>query len=263
MMTEDRLLARFSGGSTLADDRKNVVFDSKGACRMAEQATPVPRSVIDAGRGEEDYLPGMGRHALLPLYDPLTRMLGLRKAHAELADGADLRDGQRVLEIGCGTANLALLVKRRHPGVEVVGLDPDPQALARAQRKARRRHLALQLDQGHAERLPYPDAAFERVLSAFMFHHLEPADREATLHEVARVLRPGGSIRLLDFGGARDPGDGRLARMAQRNERLRDNYDDRIPALMRDAGLIDARELHHRVTRLGRITCWTASRPAG
>jgi ubiquinone/menaquinone biosynthesis C-methylase UbiE len=141
---------------------------------------------------------------MLALYDPLTRVLGLRSAHAALADAAGLRDGQRVLEIGCGTGNLALLVKRRHGGSDVVGLDPDPQALARAERKARRRRLALRLDRGYAEQLPYDDGSFDRVLSAFMFHHLQSEGRQAALREAARVLRPGGSIHLLDFGGARE-----------------------------------------------------------
>jgi hypothetical protein len=50
--------------------------------------------------------------------------------------------------------------------------------------------------------------------------------------------------------------------MAQRKPRLRDNFGDRIPALMRAAGLADARETGHRVTRVGRHTCWEATRPA-
>lgn len=65
-----------------------------------------------------------------------------------------------------------------------------------------------------------------------MFHHLEPEGRRSALREAARVLRPGGSLHLLDFGGARDPSDGLLARAAQRSERMRDSFDDRIPALM-------------------------------
>src|SRR5204863_7930373 len=99
---------------------------------------------------QETYLPGMGRDWLLPLYDPLTRMLGMAGAHGRLVDQADLRAGQRVLEIGCGTGNLALLAKRRHAGVDVIGLDPDAKALARAARKARRRGLAVQFDRGFA-----------------------------------------------------------------------------------------------------------------
>jgi ubiquinone/menaquinone biosynthesis C-methylase UbiE len=207
------------------------------------------------------YLPGMGRDWLLPLYDPLTRALGMQDAHRRLLELADLRPGQRVLEIGCGTGNLLLLAKRLRPDAEVVGLDPDAKALARARRKARRRGLAVRLDEGFADALPYPDASFDRVLSAFMFHHLEAADRARALAEVARTLRPGGSLHLLDFGGAGDPHDGLVARLSQRNHRLTDNFGARIPELMSAAGLTGAVEVGHRVTHVGRHTYWSASRP--
>ena len=164
---------------------------------------PAPPAAAHAAHAHDRYLPGMGHDWLLPLYDPLTRALGLEAAHRRLTDQADLRAGQRVLEIGCGTGNVALLVKRLHPDVHVVALDPDAKALARAQRKARRRGIHVQLDRGFAEELPEPDEGFDRVLSAFMFHHLEPAGRRRALREARRVLRPGDSLHLLDFGGRR------------------------------------------------------------
>ena len=74
------------------------------------------------------FLPGMGRDWLLPLYDPFTRLIGVESAHRKLAEQAELATADRVLEIGCGTGNLALLVKRMRSHVEVVGLDPDPKA---------------------------------------------------------------------------------------------------------------------------------------
>ncbi len=206
------------------------------------------------------YLPGMGRDWLLPLYDPIARALGAPSAHRLLADQADLRPGQRVLEIGCGTGNLLLLVKRQHPDATVLGLDPDPKALARAARKAGRAALSVELDRGFADQLPYPDGSVDRVLSAFMFHHLEPAQRQSALREVRRVLAPGGSLHLLDFGGATDRPDGLLARLAHHSHRLQDNYGDRILTLMWDAGLANPRETAHRVTRIGRYTCYRADR---
>ena len=136
------------------------------------------------------YIPGFGHDWLLPLYDPLQKLLGFESYHRQLVDQADMRPSHRVLEIGCGTGNLAILTKRLHPGAEVVGLDPDPKALARGRRKAERFALAVRLDRGFAEELPYPDASFDRVFSAFMFHHLESDEKEKTLHEARRVLKP-------------------------------------------------------------------------
>ena len=137
---------------------------------MTEYASP--RAIAEPPQ-QRRYLPGMGFDWLLPLYDPFTRLLGIQAAHQRLAEQAELESARRVLEIGCGTGNLALLVKRGRPQLEVVGLDPDAKALARADRKARRAGLSLELDRGFADELPYPDASFDRVLSAFMFHHLD------------------------------------------------------------------------------------------
>src|SRR5918997_6635920 len=179
------------------------------------------------GHGK-DYLPAMGHDRLLPLYDLLYRLLGIASVHRPLVDQAGIRPGHRVLEIGCGTGNLALLAKRLHPDAEVVGLDPDAKALARARRKAGRKALSVLLDLGFAQELPYPDASFDRVLSAFMFHHLGSEEKEGALREAQRVLKPGGSLHLLDVGGKRERSDGLVARMSHRNRMLQDNFGGRI-----------------------------------
>jgi SAM-dependent methyltransferase len=238
---------------------------------MTEQRTqPV---VADPGGHDHqparDYLPGMGRRWLLPLYDPLTRLLGVRGMHQRLVDQADLRAGLRVLEIGCGTGNLAILAKRQHPGSTVVGLDPDPTALARAGRKARRAGLAIELDRGFADRLPYPDGSVDRVFSALMLHHVDPADRPAVLREVRRVLTPGGSVHVVDFGGGggRHPGGGLILRLAHRHPHGggatgggTTGGDTDVPGLMLAAGLTDARQTGHGSSPFGQYTFYRATR---
>jgi ubiquinone/menaquinone biosynthesis C-methylase UbiE len=203
----------------------------------------------------------MGHDRLLPLYDPLQRLLGMESVHRQLVNQARIQLDQRILEIGCGTGNLAILIKRLHPGAKVVGIDPDPKALARAQRKAGRETLSMQLHRGFAEELPYSDASFDRVVSALMFHHLGPEEKEKTLEEARRVLKPGGSLHLVDFGGATARSDGFLARVHHRSERLRYNFGDRIPMLMREAGFADPTEVAYRVTIAGRFTYYRASAP--
>lgn len=209
--------------------------------------------------GHRHYLPGMGLSFLLPLYDPVTRMMGMGAVHRRLAEQAELDSAQRVLEIGCGTGNLALLIKQRSPHLDVVGLDPDAKALARAARKAGRAGVDLRLDRGFADELPYPEGSFDRVLSALMFHHLEAASRPATLREVRRVLRPGGSLHLVDFGGDSDHLKG-LARMARRSHKMDDNWGDRIPALMRDAGFSEPRQTAQQAKAIGPLAYYRATR---
>ena len=204
------------------------------------------------------YLPGMGRHALLPLYDPLSRLLGAGAMHRQLVEQADLRPGLRVLEIGCGTGNLAILAARRCPGSTVHGLDPDPRALARATAKARRAGLVIGFDRGYADELPYPSGSVDRVLSSLMFHHVAPAERPAALTEVARVLAPGGSLHVVDLTG---PAEHRLSRLRRhrRSHRHRPDAPDLL-ALLGAAGLTGARETGRGTSPVGAHTFYRADR---
>jgi ubiquinone/menaquinone biosynthesis C-methylase UbiE len=191
-----------------------------------------------------DYLPAAGRDWLLPLYDPVVKLLGGDAARRALLDQAQLQPGQRVLDLGCGTGSLAVMLKRLRPDVEVVGLDPDPKALALARRKAAAATVSIQMDQGFADELPYADAAFDRVFSSFMFHHLPRDVKEGMLHEVRRVLRPGGLLNLLDFAGPE--AGGFLTHLLHSSHQLRDNSEEQILALMRQAGFASSEKTGQR-----------------
>jgi ubiquinone/menaquinone biosynthesis C-methylase UbiE len=194
------------------------------------------------------YLPGMGLHALLPIYDIVVRLAGVGVLHRALVEAPELRGDQRVLDVGCGTGNLLLALARRHPGLAATGIDPDERALARARRKLGA--CPIGLDQGFAEELPYPDGSFDRVLSTLMFHHLDDAAKDGMLAEVRRVLVPDGVLLLADFGGAGSAG--------RFGARFRDNVGDAIPRRMRDAGFSDAAELGKVRIRIGRVAVFRA-----
>src|SRR5262249_51252312 len=135
------------------------------------------------------FVPAAGADWLLPFYDPFTRLLGTAAAQRALVAQAELAPGQRVLDLGCGTGALSLIAKRAEPGIELVALDPDAKALARARRKAASAGVSIAFEQGFADSLPFRDASFDRVISSFVFHHLESADKPAALRELRRVLR--------------------------------------------------------------------------
>lgn len=208
------------------------------------------------------FLPAAGHDWLLPLYDPLQKLLGADASRREMLERAELAAGQRVLEIGCGTGSLLLQLAAWQPGLELVGLDPDPKALARARRKCEQRGVAVRLDTGFADALPYPDRHFDRVFSSFMFHHLDASARPATLAEVRRVLRPGGSLHLLDFGSSGAPTRGIVARLLHSTEHLRDSFDGRIGALMGEAGFQQPSQLSQRSTWLGPVAHYRGVAPA-
>jgi len=134
-----------------------------------------------------------------------------------------------------------------------VGLDPDPKALARAGRKAEERGFSVRFDRGFSDELPYAEASFDRVFSAFMLHHLDLDTKEKTLREARRVLRSGGSFYALDFGATSG-----ISAHLFRHAHLADQH--RIPALMQETGFAEVTELAPRDTILGRVSYWRASR---
>lgn len=200
-----------------------------------------------------EFLPAAGHDLFLPLYDPLVSLLGGDRARKELINQARIEDGHRVLDIGCGTGTLLMLLKKQYPTVQVAGLDPDPKALRRAKTKATRAAVSLQLDQGFADELPYENNSFNRVLSSFMFHHLEEQDREKMLREALRVLKFDGSFHLLDFAGGDQGSDGLLAHLIHSSHRLKDNSEQRILQLMKRAGFTQARKIKDGSMFLGAL----------
>lgn len=208
------------------------------------------------------YLPAAGHAWFLPLYDPFVKLLGGDSARRALLDQTAIRPGHRVLDIGCGTGSLVVLIKRLHPDVDVVGLDPDPKALARGRRKAERAGCSIQFDQGFSDGLPYPDASFDRVFSSFMFHHLPPEEKSRSLWEVRRVLKPGGCLHMLDFGGPEAGRDDFLGHLLHSSHRLRDNGEGRILTLMSQAGYADPKKVADGTLLFGRIAYYQAWVPA-
>ncbi|HUS17706.1 MAG TPA: methyltransferase domain-containing protein [Chloroflexia bacterium] len=137
---------------------------------------------------------------LARFYDPFVWLLTLgrtRSLRAAPLDLAALRPGERVLEVGCGTGEVALRAARRvRPGGLVVGIDAAPEMIAVARRKARgTAHFEVQ----PVEAMSFPAGSFDVVLSSLMMHHLPGALKVRALGEVRRVLRPGGRLVIVDI----------------------------------------------------------------
>jgi ubiquinone/menaquinone biosynthesis C-methylase UbiE len=148
--------------------------------------------------------------------------------------------GDAVLDIGTGTGSLALRLAQNR-GCRVVGLDPSPGMIAEARRKATDGGwLNVTFDVAEAPFLaiPYPDSAFDAVVSTLAFHHVHERHRPAALAEMARVLRPGGHLAIGDsmFRNRADL-DAALERWPDELEDEYFAYLDTLPAMFDGAGL--------------------------
>lgn len=141
-------------------------------------------------------------------YDLLLRLIwrgGERVYRERLLDLARLGPGESVLDVGCGTGTLAVAARRRvGPAGKVVGIDASPAMVARARGKAARAGVDVAFETAAAEALPFPAAAFDAVLSTTVLHCLPEEARRQCVREMRRVLKPGGRLLAVDFGGAVD-----------------------------------------------------------
>ncbi len=209
-----------------------------------------------------DYIPAAGHDRFLRFYDPLTRLLGADRVRARLLDSAAIGPGERVLDLGCGTGALSLLLKRRQPDAVIVGLDPDAKALARAERKAREAGVSIEWQQGYAGRIPFAAASFDRVISSLVIHHLTAEEKREAFRDVKRALRPGGRFHLLDFGPARGVLERGLTAVFHHDARVQDNLRGRLAPWMREAGLEEVREVGTHRTLFGRVSLYAAGAPS-
>jgi ubiquinone/menaquinone biosynthesis C-methylase UbiE len=205
------------------------------------------------------YLPAAGWDCLLPFYDAGSRLFGGDAVRSSLLEQMTLEPGQRALDIGCATGTLLLLLKQCCPATTVVGLDPDANALARAQKKAHRSGLELQLCRAFSDRLPFADGSFQHVTCTLMFSLLAFEEKVATLREVARVLGPGGSFHLLDLVKT-PPGSRLWKRVLGASGGYHVCTEEETIALMAQAGLNGAMKTGRHPFWLWPLVSYQASR---
>ena len=210
----------------------------------------------------KEYIPALSYDSLTPLYDLAIRLtMPESRFKRRLIEQADIREDHQVLDLGCGTGTLTILIKKTHPNAKVVGLDGDPKILNLARAKAARAEVELIFNNGMAFELPYPDDSFDRVLSSLVFHHLTRNDKARTLQEVFRVLQPGGELHIADWGKPQNL----LMRVASLPLRMfdglettRDNVKGLLPEMFRNTGFEGVQECARFMTLFGTLSLYKA-----
>jgi ubiquinone/menaquinone biosynthesis C-methylase UbiE len=121
----------------------------------------------------------------------------MRQATVELAQ---IKPGDRVLDVGCGTGDLTMAAKAlAGPSGEVVGTDASPEMIDLARRKAARAGVEVTFQLDLIENITFPDNQFDVVLSSLMMHHLPDDLKREGLAEIYRVLKPEGRLLIVDM----------------------------------------------------------------
>ncbi len=212
---------------------------------------------------EGRYVPALKYRWLTSVYDPVLRWLFREDVmKSQLVAQAAIRPGDRVLDLGCGTGTLTILLKKAQPLASVVGMDGDPQVLGIARRKASAARTEIVWDLGMAYELPYPDGAFDVVLTSLMLHHLTSDDKARAMREIHRVLRSGGSFHAADFGKPENALMRALAKVSELLEETEDGVEGRLPGMFRAAGLAHVEETRRFITPLGTLALYRGQKPS-
>jgi demethylmenaquinone methyltransferase/2-methoxy-6-polyprenyl-1,4-benzoquinol methylase/phosphoethanolamine N-methyltransferase len=136
-------------------------------------------------------------------YDLVVNLMTLGQASAlrrRSVDLAQIKTGDKVLDVGCGTGDLTLAAKARAGAAgEVFGIDASPEMIEVAQHKAAHRGIPISFQVDLIEKLSFADAQFDVVLSSLMMHHLPRELKLKGLAEIRRVLKPGGRLVIVDI----------------------------------------------------------------
>jgi len=163
----------------------------KGSLAESQPAVPVKRTLA------QDLFDGVA-----PSYDTWAQVLTFfqyLRWREFLVSRMALRPGNLVLDVCTGTAGVAMEIANHHDG-RIVGLDVSHLMLEAGLRAVEKKSLdgRVQLIQGRAEHLPFPDETFDAVVFTYLLRYVQ--DPDATIRELSRVLKPGGKLLSLEFG---------------------------------------------------------------
>lgn len=155
--------------------------------------------------------------AWAPYYDLVVKFMlegKEEKVRQMTVDLAQVRSGDHVLEIGCGTGSLTVAAKKQAGARgNVCAIDISPEMLNVAKRKAERAGLEIGFETGSLEEIPFPDHQFDVVMISFMIFHVPLEVQRKGFVEIARVLKPGGRLLILDRSTVEEAGRSLIEKM--------------------------------------------------
>ena len=175
-------------------------------------------------------------------YDLLTGLLGMgvnRSNSRMVIDLANVKPGDSVLDVGCGTGNLTLTAQSyTGPGGKVYGIDASPEMIEVAKKKASRSRPEVVFEVGLIEELVFPEATFDVVISRLVIHHLPDDLKHRGFAEILRVLKPGGHLLIADFNPPTNPVLNHITTALVGSHMMSTNIW-RLPPMLESAGFVE------------------------
>lgn len=191
------------------------------------------------------YIPPITWSVLTPFYDFFCTISGFgSRLKKKILDAALLRDGMTVADIGCGTGMFLKIAKQKYQNVRFIGLDPDKQALAIAERRLERADLEVELKESFAESLPLGDRSVDVCFSTLAFHHMPDAIKRDAIMEIHRVLKNGGKAIIGDFGARENPFLRKIL-FFEKLEYINGNFKGLIPGYLKEANFKNIKVVDH------------------
>jgi ubiquinone/menaquinone biosynthesis C-methylase UbiE len=214
---------------------------------------------------ERAFTPAMGRFAPTRYYDSVAALIRERLWRSLVAMHVAPRPDDVIVDVGCGTGSLALLLHQVQPGARIIGVDPDPQILDIARSKSDVAGAVLDWRVGMGDALAEVLGADSPtvLVSSLVLHQCPMPMKRAVLASMFAVLQPAGRLVIADYGWQRT----RTMRLAFRVVQVADgrsdtapNADGVLPQLISEAGFSGVREVEVVPTVTGSLSVYTALR---
>ncbi|MES3028412.1 MAG: class I SAM-dependent methyltransferase [Pseudomonadota bacterium] len=210
------------------------------------------------------FVPALGRAELTGSYDRVIAVMTCeRRWRTALLELIAPREGEVIVDIGAGTGSQAIAIKQRAPGARVIGVDPDPQVLGQARRKAQAAGVEIEWIEGYGDRVDALIGAgvADKAVSSLVLHQCDLEVKAAILAAMSRALVPGGRLAIADYGLQRTLLMRLLFRQVQALdgwERTGLNAKGVLPRLIGEAGFEGVEETRVIPTLTGSISLYAA-----